>query len=657
MAFILTHRGQTVLERPHVHTVRQAPPANCLCRCAWGLLTRDLTFHSDMRSALHKVSKLGKQPSRLEKELTNATSDANWNASNSDLQSIASASHDPLDCSVIRSHVWGVLDDRDKKWRRIFKALTLTEILLKYGSEQMLEYIKTDLWRIQQWTDHRITENGKDVGAGIRAKANAIVDLCSNPGTLRAVRYESQQLAAKMAIGGGGSSAPATAVFKSPFETRSKNVVYPSHHEELLKPRETVVEDMINEFCGLTRAGRLQARDYLERENYNLNGAIGQYYAECGGSSPSRKPPFLELKRRAEVVSSAARVSEKSATELLERSHWDAKDAIDLHSRTLRGPPRDSSSSSSESSSSSGSRRQPKASPLSARTKDAFGWPPSGAFGQLEWPDAWPETAGQGNSEPPGFASFGNLGSSFGNTSSASSAPAFGRSNYSLEHTAGTSGPKGSLGGTGATSFSNGALVVPPSGSFGGPSSFGNSSPGTPPGRSAPCAKGKGKAGGWPNDRSSWPVAGNPWGTSSGSVPAQASLAGQSPCRCRVSPPSGQASWNGGNSPSRGKGGFCSPQSGWSSPGKGGYGKPGSGQNTPMSGFGGQSGCNSPATPCGNSTPRVYGPNGTGFGAPTGSPYGFPCQSGVAFGKGAPSGGPRVNMGGGSFGSISNRSW
>jgi epsin len=130
----------------------------------------------------------------LDSKLKEATSKATWNVPNSQLHSIALATHDAVDCNVILSHCFKLLEDRKKDWRQVFKSLTLLETLLKHGSERCIEDIRTDLWKIQQWKEYRFMEQGKDVAGGIREKATNIEQFCNDKSFLQKERDKAHAL-------------------------------------------------------------------------------------------------------------------------------------------------------------------------------------------------------------------------------------------------------------------------------------------------------------------------------------------------------------------------------------------------------------------------------------------------------------------------------
>jgi epsin len=272
-----------------------------------------------------RIGSLRRPASQLDADLKEATSDKNYGIANTKLQGIALQSTDQADCQVIIGHVWNVLQEKsDKKWRCVQKCLTLVEVLLKHGSDMIIQEIRRDLWRIQHWKEHRVSEGGKEVGGGIRAKAELIVALCSDEDTLRQEREKAMALSAKMTGMGtnttqqGGRDQP-SGVFKSPFEKSSakkkgqtgkmgspdgspnstgssppapwgaggggfdsgysggyggtRNRREPSDHEK---------SQMVTTFMGITGAPRQVAQQALERADFDLQSACNRYMDETG---------------------------------------------------------------------------------------------------------------------------------------------------------------------------------------------------------------------------------------------------------------------------------------------------------------------------------------------------------------------------------------
>jgi epsin len=76
-----------------------------------------------------------------------------------------------------------------EEWRQIFKALLLLEFLVKNGAEQVVDKARGEMGTLGQLTNfHFQSQNGKDEGAGVRAKATELIDLLRDDGRTRSER-------------------------------------------------------------------------------------------------------------------------------------------------------------------------------------------------------------------------------------------------------------------------------------------------------------------------------------------------------------------------------------------------------------------------------------------------------------------------------------
>lgn len=98
--------------------------------------------------------------------LNEATSNENWNISNSKLQVLADHTYNWEDYNVIMKHLWSKIQSKPKEWRRIFKALSAMDYLVKNGAPRVVQDIKDDLYKIRTMQDFNFSENGTDRGQG-----------------------------------------------------------------------------------------------------------------------------------------------------------------------------------------------------------------------------------------------------------------------------------------------------------------------------------------------------------------------------------------------------------------------------------------------------------------------------------------------------------
>jgi len=148
---------------------------------------------SSLTNKAKNLSKSLQQKTPLEKNLKEATSNDNWGVSNTILHDICKATHDFSDYYIIMQTVWGALAERGAKWRRVFKALTLVEFMIKNGSDRVVDELRDGQFKIRQLQEFHHTEDGKDWGSGIKEKAVAVLALINDPDALRAERENARK--------------------------------------------------------------------------------------------------------------------------------------------------------------------------------------------------------------------------------------------------------------------------------------------------------------------------------------------------------------------------------------------------------------------------------------------------------------------------------
>jgi len=148
---------------------------------------------ASLKNKAGQLSSKLKTQTPLEKNIAEATSNANWGVSNTVLYDICKSSHDFSEYPIIMQNVWAALAERGAKWRRVFKALTLVEFLIKNGAERITDELRDGQFKIRQLTDFYHMEDGQDRGRGIKEKATQILALLNNPEEVRAEREKSKK--------------------------------------------------------------------------------------------------------------------------------------------------------------------------------------------------------------------------------------------------------------------------------------------------------------------------------------------------------------------------------------------------------------------------------------------------------------------------------
>ncbi|CDI78274.1 EPN3 protein, putative [Eimeria acervulina] len=124
----------------------------------------------------------------LERNLREAVSDKNWGCPTSVLSEIARASHNFLDFPLISRTMWAAISEAPKRWRKIFKGLTMLEYMLKNGPERFAEEARDRTYLLKSLQSFNWSEEGRDKGAGIREKAGICTTLVFDAEELKAAR-------------------------------------------------------------------------------------------------------------------------------------------------------------------------------------------------------------------------------------------------------------------------------------------------------------------------------------------------------------------------------------------------------------------------------------------------------------------------------------
>jgi epsin len=69
------------------------------------------------------------------------------------------------------------LQSQPSLWKKVFKALSLLDHLVKNGSERVVEDARDHMPVLRRLSDFRFYEGPKDVGNGVREKSKQIKEL------------------------------------------------------------------------------------------------------------------------------------------------------------------------------------------------------------------------------------------------------------------------------------------------------------------------------------------------------------------------------------------------------------------------------------------------------------------------------------------------
>ncbi|CAD7970960.1 unnamed protein product [Amoebophrya sp. A120] len=130
----------------------------------------------------------------LEKKLHEATSNQNWNVSNTLKYSLSDATRSGHDFRVIMQHIWECIHPaKGRKWRQVFKALTLLEFLVKNGADRCTDDVRDNQFKIRQLSSFSHIEEGKDRGQGVRDLSSIILQLVNDQTVLQEERGKAKE--------------------------------------------------------------------------------------------------------------------------------------------------------------------------------------------------------------------------------------------------------------------------------------------------------------------------------------------------------------------------------------------------------------------------------------------------------------------------------
>ncbi|KAH0462877.1 hypothetical protein IEQ34_007459 [Dendrobium chrysotoxum] len=120
-----------------------------------------------------------------------ATSNETWGPRGSLIAEIAQASFNYNYYQLIMAVIWKRMQDTGKNWRHVYKALSVLEYLVIYGSERVIDDIREHAYQISTLSDFLYTDsNGRDQGSNVRRKSQSLVALVNNKERLQEVRHK-----------------------------------------------------------------------------------------------------------------------------------------------------------------------------------------------------------------------------------------------------------------------------------------------------------------------------------------------------------------------------------------------------------------------------------------------------------------------------------
>lgn len=156
-----------------------------------------MDFNFDFNSVtqvFNKVKNAVMNYTEYEIKVRDATNNEPWGASSTLMNEIASATWHFQHFTEIMTTIYKRLEESSTaEWRKVYKSLQLLEFLLKNGSENVLDSVKThsrDISILESF--HFIDDKGKDQGINVRVRAKEILDLANSPSKLEEERAKAK---------------------------------------------------------------------------------------------------------------------------------------------------------------------------------------------------------------------------------------------------------------------------------------------------------------------------------------------------------------------------------------------------------------------------------------------------------------------------------
>lgn len=159
----------------------------------------------------------------MESKVMTATNDDAWGASSTLMLEISRGTSHFQQFNEIMNIIVKRLSEREpQNWRKIYKALTLLEYLIKNGSEKVVDYARDKISLIKSLRNFNyIDEKNKDQGLNVKTRAKEIVDLLSSTERIKEERKKAKANRSKyVGIGSEPSGFGGDGDFGSSFSSR-----------------------------------------------------------------------------------------------------------------------------------------------------------------------------------------------------------------------------------------------------------------------------------------------------------------------------------------------------------------------------------------------------------------------------------------------------
>lgn len=194
----------------------------------------DFNFES-VTQVFNKVKNAVMNYTEYEIKVRDATNNDPWGASSTLMNEIASATWHFNHFTEIMTTIYKRLEESSSsEWRKVYKALQLLEFLLKNGSDNVLDSVKTHSRDISVLDNfHYIDEKGKDQGINIRHRAKEILELVKSPTKLEEERVKAKANKSKYTgVSSSGVSFSGSSSFSQPSFHQQQNTQRASFQEK-----------------------------------------------------------------------------------------------------------------------------------------------------------------------------------------------------------------------------------------------------------------------------------------------------------------------------------------------------------------------------------------------------------------------------------------
>ncbi|XAR71125.1 hypothetical protein NMG60_11028245 [Bertholletia excelsa] len=148
-------------------------------------------FDQTVREIKREVNKKVLKVPGIEQKVLDATSNEPWGPHGSLLADIAQSSRNYHEYQMIMAVIWKRISDTGKNWRHVYKALTVLEYLVAYGSERVIDEIRERAYQISTLSNFQyIDSSGKDQGNNVRKKSQSLIILVNDKEKIQEARQK-----------------------------------------------------------------------------------------------------------------------------------------------------------------------------------------------------------------------------------------------------------------------------------------------------------------------------------------------------------------------------------------------------------------------------------------------------------------------------------